>query len=268
MASRPTSPSESSRPAPSSPLLATLAAWWQEGVALARRAPLLAAVVGMAVLGFAISVYLTTVHYAGVRLVCSTGGIVNCAAVTSSAYSVIPGTQLPITIPGMLWFAVSGAMAVVALVALRRGESEPARLRLAHAIWGGLGLVFVFYLVFAELVKLRSICEWCTAVHLLTLFTFFIALYRLQLQMSGEEAQAFVAPARPASKNASGYRANGSGSREVSGSRGQGAGKSANRMASASASGQRATGQRSASRSTSRSAGAGTARSSSSRRKR
>ena len=258
MASAHPSPSKSSQPAPQSSLLATLTAWRLEGVALARRVPLLVALVGMAVLGFAISVYLTTVHYAGVRLVCSTGGIVNCAAVTSSSYSVIPGTQLPITIPGMLWFAVSGALAVAALVALRRGESEPARLRLAHVLWGGLGLVFVFYLVYAELVKLHSICEWCTAVHLLTLFTFFIALYRLQLQMSGEDTQKPAAPARPASKNASGYRV-------ANGSRSQSPGKSANRVASASATGQRTAGQHSASHAT----GAGSAsRSSSSRRKR
>jgi uncharacterized membrane protein len=37
----------------------------------------------------------------------------------------------------------------------------------------------VFYLVYAELVKLHKICEWCTAVHILTALTFFVALYRL-----------------------------------------------------------------------------------------
>ena len=134
MASTHTSPSESFSAAPRSPLLATLTAWRQEGVALTRRAPLLAALVVMAVLGFAISVYLTTVHYAGVRLVCSTGGIVNCAAVTSSAYSVIPDAASDHD-SGDALFAVSGALAVVALVALRRGEREPERLRLAHVIW-------------------------------------------------------------------------------------------------------------------------------------
>lgn len=192
------SPSQPASPAPFSALVATLASWWEQGVALAWRAPLLVALLATAVLGFAISVYLTTVHYAGVRLVCSTGGIVNCAAVTSSAYSVIPGTQLPITLPGMLWFIVSGALAVVGLVAVQRGQSEPERLRLAHVIWGGLGLAFVLYLVYAELVKLHQICEWCTAVHVLTLFTFFVALYRLQQQLSGEDDAEPEAPVRPA----------------------------------------------------------------------
>ncbi|HEX6818629.1 MAG TPA: vitamin K epoxide reductase family protein [Ktedonobacterales bacterium] len=233
MASFQTSPSGS---APWAQLPMRLASWWEQVIALARRAPLLGALLGMAVLGFAISVYLTTVHYAGVRLVCSTGGIVNCAAVTSSSYSVIPGTQLPITIPGMLWFTISAALAVVGLVAVQRGESEPERLRLAHVIWGGLGLAFVFYLVYAELVKLHSICEWCTAVHVLTLLTFFVALYRLQQQLSGEDDAAPVAPMRSVVKNGAGQRAaysaaNGSSSRmaRVGKSTGRGPSATANR---------------------------------------
>lgn len=197
-----------SQSSPIAPLTASLASGTQRLVALARRAPELVALMVMAVLGFAISVYLTSVHYAGVALVCNTGGIVNCAKVTSSAYSVIPGTSIPITIPGMLWFAVSGALAIVALVALERAQREPERLRLAHVIWGGLGVAFVFYLVFAELVKLRQICEWCTAVHVLTVLTFFVALYRLQQQMNGETE---LAPAAPPARDSS--RAPGQGSR-------------------------------------------------------
>jgi uncharacterized membrane protein len=178
--SRTPSPGVASLASRVEPLLALVRGWAQRLLAIVRRAPDLAALVAMAALGFGISVYLTTVHYAKVQLVCTTGGIINCAAVTSSAYSIIPGTSIPITIPGMLWFVVSGALAVVALVALARGEAEPERLRLAQVAWGGLGLAFVLYLVYAEIVKLRQICEWCTAVHLLTLATFLVALYRLQ----------------------------------------------------------------------------------------
>jgi uncharacterized membrane protein len=154
--------------------------WWERLLGLTRAAPDLAALVAMAVLGFGISVYLTTVHYTKLPLVCNTTGIINCASVTTSAYSVVPGTTIPITIPGMLWFVVSGALAVVGLVALERGVAEPERLRLAQVVWGGLGLAFVLYLVYAEIVKLHQICEWCTVVHVLTLLTFLVALYRLQ----------------------------------------------------------------------------------------
>jgi uncharacterized membrane protein len=147
-------------------------------VALARAAPDLAALIGMAALGLAISVYLTVVHYTKLPLVCTTGAIVNCQSVTSSAYSVVPGTAIPITIPGMVWFLVSGALAVVALVP--RAQPEPPRLRLAHLVWGALGMAVVLYLVYVEIVRLRQICEWCTAIHVLTLATFLVVLYRYQ----------------------------------------------------------------------------------------
>ena len=43
-----------------------------------------------------------------------------------------------------------------------------------------IGLVVVLYLVYVEIVHLHVICEWCTAVHVLTLLTFLVALYRVQ----------------------------------------------------------------------------------------
>lgn len=170
--------------APTNTLAATLgrvwAGVWERTPAPVRRSPDLAAVIAMAVAGLGISIYLTTVHYAHVALACPTGTVVNCAKALSSAYSVVPGTAIPITIPGMAWFLVSGGLAAWSLVLFERGEREPARLRQALFGWGALGLAFVLYLVYAELVKLHTICEWCTVVHLLTLATFLVALNRLQ----------------------------------------------------------------------------------------
>ena len=161
----------------------------------ARRA--LSALALAALLGLAISAYLTTVHYANVPLVCSTTGPVNCAVVTSSAYSVVPFTQVPITVPGMLWFIASGGLALFALRRAWLGEPEPVRLRLAHCALAALGLVFVLYLVYVEIVLLRNICEWCTAVHLLTLLTFILTLLRLQ-ERPGPLAASSVPAATPA----------------------------------------------------------------------
>ena len=152
----------------------------QHTSASSRWAPDLAALVAMALAGLAISVYLTTVHYAHVPLLCSAGGIVNCTQVTTSVYSVVPGTQIPITIPGMLWFLVSGGLASAAWRMQARTGVAPARLGLAHLGWGAIGLVTVLYLVYIEIVRLHAICEWCTAVHMLTLLTFLVALYRVQ----------------------------------------------------------------------------------------
>jgi uncharacterized membrane protein len=161
----------------------------------------LAALIGMAVVGLGAAIYLTTVHYAGVAPICSTTGVIDCARVTNSQWSVVPGTQLPITIPGMLWFLVSGGLAAVLLRARARGEPEDPRVRRAQLVWGVLGLVTVLYLVYIEIVKLHRLCEWCTVVHLLTFISFLVILSRMQLPLVAPVAPA-PAPQRPNARQA------------------------------------------------------------------
>lgn len=148
--------------------------------AMTRSAPGLVAIAAMAVVGIGIAVYLTAVHYTHTAAVCSTVGLINCTSVLQSRYSLVPGTEVPITLPGLLWFAVSGGLAVVGLRAVWRGQREPERLRLAMLVWSAAGLAFVLYLVFVEIVVVGAICEWCTVVHVLTLATFLVALHRWQ----------------------------------------------------------------------------------------
>ncbi len=115
----------------------------------------------LALLGIGDASYLTVVHYAKVAPVCVSTGIVNCDKVVTSQFSVVPGTSIPITVPGLAFFLVALALAVAQL--LRPGRFE---LRRAHFAWACLGLLSVFYLVFVELVELKAICLWCTFVHL------------------------------------------------------------------------------------------------------
>jgi uncharacterized membrane protein len=131
----------------------------------------------LAVLGLGVAGYLTAVHYAHTALACSSTGTIDCAKVLSSAYSMIPGTSIPVTLPGMGFFLVSLALA---LAQLRRPFNYG--LRQAHAAWAGLGMLFVLYLVFVELVELRVICLWCTSVHVATLLTLLVTLWRLYPQ--------------------------------------------------------------------------------------
>lgn len=148
---------------------------------LARAAPGLVAILLMALAGLGVSIYLTVVHYQGLGVAfCSTTGLVNCNKVTSSGNSVLFGSNIPITVPGMLWFLVSGGLALVALRAIWSNRREPARLRTAHLLWATLGMIFVLYLVYAEIVLLHTLCEWCTVIHLLTFATFLLALNRWQ----------------------------------------------------------------------------------------
>ena len=132
----------------------------------------------LSLVGVAITIYLTSVHYENIPLVCSESGLINCARVISSSYSVVPGTTLPITIPGFGWCVVSAVLAITDLVATtvlwQRG------IRIVQFIWALSGLLVVLYLVYVEIVRLHTICAWCTALHVLVLFLFLITLVQLQ----------------------------------------------------------------------------------------
>jgi uncharacterized membrane protein len=129
-------------------------------------------------LGVAIAIYLTSVHYENVPLVCSASGLVNCTRVLSSPYSVVPGTSLPITIPGIGWCVMSAALAIFGLT-ITRGQQQ-RRIRIAQFAWSLIGLLTVLYLVYIEIVRLHTICAWCTALHVLILLMFLITLVQLQ----------------------------------------------------------------------------------------
>lgn len=140
----------------------------------------LIALIGIAVAGVAIATYLTATHADALPLVCTAGSVINCSSVTHSAYSVIPGTSIPISIPGVIWFLSSGVLASVGLFARRASQPEPGWVRPVHIAWAALALLIVLYLVYVEIVILHRICEWCTVVHLLVLASFVLALRRLQ----------------------------------------------------------------------------------------
>jgi uncharacterized membrane protein len=144
--------------------------------AVGRPSPGALALLAFAIAGLVIAGYLTAVHYTPLPLVCSTTGLIDCAQVTSSAYSVVPGTTLPITVPGMVSFLVSGALAIAAL----RQRQPSVTLRVTQLLWSTAGLLAALYLVFVEIVRLHRICLWCTAVHLLLLASFLVALGRVQ----------------------------------------------------------------------------------------
>jgi len=138
------------------------------------------ALIAIATAGLAIAIYLTATHADVVPLVCTAGSLLNCSSVTHSAYSVIPGTSIPISVPGVVWFLGSGLLAWTALLAARSRRPEPNWLRPLHLAWAAGALLVVLYLVYVEIVILHRICEWCTVVHLLVLASFVLTLRRLQ----------------------------------------------------------------------------------------
>lgn len=99
---------------------------------------------------------------------------VDCRAVTSSSYSLIPFTDVPIALAGVGWSLASAAGGALAL------RSDPPWLRPAHLAWAVAAALFALYLINAEIAVIGAICEWCAALHALIFATLFLAIARMR----------------------------------------------------------------------------------------
>jgi len=108
-----------------------------------------AAIAALALAGLAIATYLTWVHYAGIKPICT--GISDCERVQTSSYAKLAG--VPVAVIGLAGYA-----AILASLLLR-GEMG----RMVGAFVAFVGLGFSAYLTWAELFKIDAICQWCVA---------------------------------------------------------------------------------------------------------
>jgi uncharacterized membrane protein len=127
--------------------------------------------------------YLTYLHFTNkLPLVCPTKpGFINCGDVLNSKYSHPFG--IPVVVPGLAWAAV---MLVLCSPWMWRAVSPWVhRLRLLGA---AAGILTVFYLLWAELIKLHHLCEYCTGVHIVTVALFFVVVFGTALAVPGDVA--------------------------------------------------------------------------------
>jgi len=118
------------------------------------------AIAGLALLGLAISAYLTWVHYAGIEPVCT--GISDCERVQGSEYAELVG--IPVALLGVAGYAaLLGSLWV--------------RVELT-ALLSYFALAFSAYLTWAELFRIDAICQWCVVSALTTLAIAVLATLR------------------------------------------------------------------------------------------
>jgi uncharacterized membrane protein len=118
------------------------------------------AIAGLALLGLAISIYLTWVHYAGIEPVCT--GISDCERVQTSGYAELVG--IPVAVLGIVGYA-----AILASLTLRVEVT---------ALLAYLAVAFSAYLTWAELFRIEAICQWCVASALASLAIAVLATFR------------------------------------------------------------------------------------------
>lgn len=117
----------------------------------------------LSVIGVGLSTYMTIAHYTEAAiLACSGSGELSCTLVTTSPESTFLG--VPVALLGMGYFVVMGALTSPPL--WRRDERWLARTRSALAVGA---VLFVLWLVAAEVLIIGHVCLWCTGVHVVAL---------------------------------------------------------------------------------------------------
>lgn len=127
----------------------------------------------LSVIGLVTAVYLVLVHYTEIPLACSTSGLINCNSVLNSTYGYLLG--IPVAIYGVVFFIVE----IVILLLTFEGKTSIVALgRDIRILYNTVGLVFVFYLLYAEY-SVGHICEYCTVVHIVTVLLFVLSFIRI-----------------------------------------------------------------------------------------
>ena len=122
------------------------------------------AIAASAAVGGAIAVYLTYVHYAHVAPICTTGG---CEKVQTSKYAELAG--VPVAVLGLVAYAAIVGSTLVRGVAAAFGGVLTAL----------VGVAFSGYLLWAQIVPIGALCQWCVGNDVVITFVCVLSIARV-----------------------------------------------------------------------------------------
>ena len=125
----------------------------------------------LSIIGLGFSIYLTITHFQPHALVCADTGTINCAKVTTSAQSYFLG--IPVAILGLFNFSL-----MMGLNSPWAWRAKSYWLHVARFALTVVGMGFVLWLIYAEIMIIGNICLYCTGVHIVT-FALLIVLTRV-----------------------------------------------------------------------------------------
>jgi uncharacterized membrane protein len=121
--------------------------------------------IALAIVGLGVAIYLTYVHYAGIKPACTAGQ--SCIKVQTSVWSKLDGVPV----------ALLGAIAYVGILgSLLVPDRELARLATFAMTLVGFG--FSAYLTYRELFSIHAVCEWCASSAVILTILFVCATVR------------------------------------------------------------------------------------------
>jgi len=94
-----------------------------------------------------------------------------CVVVQSSPYAWVFG--IPVAVLGLAFFAFM--VVINSPQAWRAKNPLIHRLRLASVV---VGMLFVLYLIYNELIRIGQVCPYCTSVHIITFVLFALIVYQ------------------------------------------------------------------------------------------
>jgi len=142
--------------------------------------------IAITVLGVALASYLTYVHYAEIKPLCTAGN--SCIKVQSSVYSKLAG--VPVALIGLIGY-------VFILGSLLVRESETSRLATMSLTLVGFG--FSAYLTYRELFSIHAVCEECaTSAGFLTVLMCLSVWRFLRGEAGGSASRSALSAARDA----------------------------------------------------------------------
>jgi uncharacterized membrane protein len=125
----------------------------------------------LSVLGLADSGYQTLTKLSDTGLVgCSASGD-PCVLVQNSSQAYIFG--IPVAVFGLVFYVFM--VGICLPQAWRSARPLVRRARLASVV---IGMVFVLYLIYAELVEIGQLCPYCTSVHIITFLLFSVIVFQ------------------------------------------------------------------------------------------
>ncbi len=136
----------------------------------------------LSLIGVGLSTYMTVAHFTEATiLACSGSGELSCTAVTTSAQSRMLG--VPVALLGLGYFVVMSVLLSPPL--WRRGARW---LVISRTVLAAAGMVFVFWLIAAELLIIGHVCLWCSGIHVV-MIALVLVLTRASLAHLGLRGQ-------------------------------------------------------------------------------